>query len=90
VFVNVLACSELALCFIPDGFHLPEALIRLIVSCRPIEKLVVVSDAAKFSGMAPGRYTANSGAMVVLSSEGRSCLAQLPQFINQDVSKSMS
>ena len=74
------ASSELALCFIPDGFHLPEALIRLIVSCRPIEKLVVVSDAANFAGVAPGRYTANSGAEVDLSSEGRSCLASDPQI----------
>ncbi len=75
VVVNVLACSELTLCFISDGFHLPEAFIRLVISCRPIEKLMVVSDAVKFAGMAPGRYIASSGAEVVLSSEGRLSLA---------------
>jgi N-acetylglucosamine-6-phosphate deacetylase len=79
--VNLLACSEVTLCFIPDGFHLPEAFIRLVISCRPIEKLVVVSDAVRFAGMAPGRYTANSGAEVVLSSEGRLCLASDPQIM---------
>lgn len=73
--VNLLACSEVTLCFIPDGFHLPEAFIRLVIGCRPIEQLVVVSDAVKFAGMAPGRYTANLGAEVILSPEGRLSLA---------------
>ena len=79
--VNLLACSEITLCFIADGFHLPEAFIRLVISCRPIEKLVAVSDSVKFAGMAPGRYIASSGDEVVLSSEGRLCLASDPQVM---------
>jgi N-acetylglucosamine-6-phosphate deacetylase len=73
--VNLLACPEVTLCFIPDGIHLPEAFIRMVTNSRPIEKLVAVSDSVKFAGMAPGRYTTSSGVEILLSPEGRLSLA---------------
>ena len=73
--VNVLACPDVTICFIPDGIHLPEAFIRMVTNCRPIGKLVAVSDSVKFAGMAPGRYTTSSGIEILLSPEGRLSLA---------------
>ncbi len=79
--VNLLACSELTLSFISDGTHLPEAFLRMLVNCRPVEKLIVVSDSVKFAGLPPGRYTTSSGAEVVLSTDGRLCLAADPEIM---------
>ena len=79
--VNLLACSELTLCFICDGFHLPEAFIRMIVNSRLVGKLIVVSDAVKFAGMTPGRYATSLGSEVVLSPEGRLSLASDPEIM---------
>ena len=55
--VNILACTELTLSFIADGFHLPEAFIRTLIASRSPEKLIVVSDSTSMAGVAPGRYT---------------------------------
>ena len=72
--INILACTDLALSFIPDGFHLPEAFIRMLVACRPIEKLIAVSDSVRLAGMPPGRYTKN-GTEILLREDGRLYLA---------------
>ncbi len=79
--VNLLACGELALSFIPDGVHLPEGFIRMLLNSRPVDKLIVVSDAVRFAGMPPGRYTTSYGAGVVLSEEGRLSLASDPDVM---------
>jgi N-acetylglucosamine-6-phosphate deacetylase len=73
--VNLLACTEISLSFIPDGFHLPEGFVRLLLNSRPIDKLIVVSDAVQHAGMPPGKYTTSSGAEVELSVEGRLSLS---------------
>jgi N-acetylglucosamine-6-phosphate deacetylase len=79
--INLLACSEITLSFISDGIHLPEAFIRALVNSRPPQKLVVVSDSVKFAGLTPGRYTTSSGAEVILSDDGRLCLASEPDIM---------
>jgi N-acetylglucosamine-6-phosphate deacetylase len=79
--VHLLACHEITLSFIPDGFHLPEAFIRLLLTARPISKLIAVSDAVKFAGMPPGNYSMASGAGVVLSPDGRLSLQTDPHIM---------
>ena len=69
--VNLLACKEIALSFIPDGFHLPEGFVRMLLNSRPIDRLVVVSDAVRFAGMPAGEYKTESGIDVSMSVEGR-------------------
>jgi N-acetylglucosamine-6-phosphate deacetylase len=69
--VNIIGCSEIGLCFIPDGFHLPEAFIRMIINCRSIEKLYVISDAVKFAGMPPNVYELNDGTQISLAEDGK-------------------
>ena len=72
---NILAYPEITLCFISDGFHLPEAFIRMLYNCRPIEKLIVVSDVVKYAGMKPGKYTGVAGREIIVQANGRLCLA---------------
>ncbi len=68
--VNILACSGLTLSFIPDGFHLPEAFIRMLINSRPPEKLIAVSDAMTQAGCPPGRYRNSDGTDVILEENG--------------------
>ena len=68
--VNLLACPDLILSFISDGFHLPEAFIRLIFTCRPVQKLIAVSDSSSLAGMDAGAYSWN-GQDVVLREDGK-------------------
>jgi N-acetylglucosamine-6-phosphate deacetylase len=79
--VNILGCSEITLSFIPDGFHLPEAFIRMIVNCRPIDKLIVVSDSVMHAGMQPGEYENASGIKINLGNDGKLCLAADPEVM---------
>ncbi len=68
--VHILASAELILSFIPDGFHLPEAFIRMLVNSRPVEKLIAVSDAMTQAGLPPGEYENIDGTRVVLEENG--------------------
>jgi N-acetylglucosamine-6-phosphate deacetylase len=79
--VNLLACGEISLSFIPDGIHLPEGFIRMLLKSRPIDKLIVVSDAVQFAGMPTGTYTTSSGHEVQLNAEGRLSLASDPHVM---------
>ncbi|HTY37785.1 MAG TPA: N-acetylglucosamine-6-phosphate deacetylase [Bacteroidota bacterium] len=69
--VNLLGCGEIAVSFIPDGFHLPEAFLRMLLLSRPINQLIAISDSSQYAGMAAGTYTMSSGLKVVLSENGR-------------------
>ncbi len=91
--VNLLACPEITLSFIPDGFHLPEAFIRMLFNCRPVEKLVVVSDAVRLAGMPPGKYITSAGLQVLLDASGRLSLASDPDVLagsSSDMFRSMN
>jgi N-acetylglucosamine-6-phosphate deacetylase len=79
--VNLLACGEITLCFIPDGVHLPEGFIQMLLKSRPVDKLIVVSDAVRFAGMPPGKYTTSSGVEVLLDPVGRLSLASDPNIM---------
>jgi N-acetylglucosamine-6-phosphate deacetylase len=79
--VNLLACGELNLSFISDGVHLPEGFLRMLLNARPIDKLIVISDASQFAGMPPGKYTTSAGIEVLVSKEGRLCLASDPDVM---------
>ena len=42
--------------FIPDGHHLPDAMLKLYCRAVPIERLIAVSDSQYPAGMPPGEY----------------------------------
>ena len=79
--VNLLACDEIALSFIPDGFHLPEGFIRMVLKSRSIDKLIVVSDAVQFAGLVPGTYKTWTGLEVSMSVDGRLSLLSDPNVL---------
>jgi N-acetylglucosamine-6-phosphate deacetylase len=81
IIFNILGCPEISLSLITDGFHLPEAFIKMVINCRPIEKLIVVSDSFQHAGMEPGEYESASGMKVVLCKDGRLCLASDPEVM---------
>jgi N-acetylglucosamine-6-phosphate deacetylase len=79
--VNFLGCPELTLSFIPDGFHLPEAFLGMLLNSRPVDKLVVVSDCVKFAGMRPAKYQRRNGVEISLSENGKLFLTEDPTIL---------
>jgi N-acetylglucosamine-6-phosphate deacetylase len=51
-----LAEDALMAGIIADGYHLPEAVLRVFVRAKGLERLILVSDVALFGGCPPGRY----------------------------------
>lgn len=69
VFWTGLLEDRLTLMFIPDGFHLPKALLHAYVKLISLNRLVAVSDCAYPGGLPPGRYEQN-GLVSVLEPNG--------------------
>ncbi len=51
-----MACDELSAMIITDGHHLPESVVKCIIRCKGVDKVIVTSDAAPIAGFPPGRY----------------------------------
>src|SRR4029079_3710443 len=63
-----------------DGFHLPDAVIKVIMRVKGPNALLA-SDAVYLSGLKPGRYTTHIGGKVVLTDDGRLHLAKNPGLL---------
>ena len=77
-FLYQLAEDGLMAGVIFDGHHLPPALRRIILRAKGEERLIMVSDATRLTGMPPGRYSEAVGGEVELSADGRLSLAGTP------------
>ncbi len=74
-----LARDELTAGIIPDGHHLPPAVLKCFVRIKGIEQIILVSDAAHLAGLAPGVYSHWGGnQQVELTPEGRLQLVGTP------------
>jgi N-acetylglucosamine-6-phosphate deacetylase len=51
-----LASDDLLASFIPDGHHLPDALLRVLLRVKTRKRLIVTCDASSLAGLSPGRY----------------------------------
>jgi N-acetylglucosamine-6-phosphate deacetylase len=51
-----LADDRLSVGMIADGFHLPEAVVKVILRAKGLEKIVLVSDVSLPGGWEPGVY----------------------------------
>ena len=51
-----LAADELWTSIIPDGHHLPAALVKSIVRVKTPARTVITCDASSLAGLPPGRY----------------------------------
>ncbi|MCC3373607.1 N-acetylglucosamine-6-phosphate deacetylase [Cohnella sp. REN36] len=69
-----LAQDELWSCVIADGFHLPDAVLKVVMRMKG-PRAMLVSDAVALSGMPPGAYTSPIGGEVVLTKAGKLHLA---------------
>lgn len=53
---RLLARDELYAVFIPDGIHIPPAVLRNFVRIKPRDKVLFTTDCMSAAGMGPGRY----------------------------------
>jgi len=51
-----MACDALTAMIIADGHHLPAELVKCIIRCKGVDRVIVTSDAAPIAGFPPGRY----------------------------------
>ncbi len=65
-----LAADELYATMISDGFHLPDALMKVFLRMKP-GRMILVSDATSLTGMPPGDYNTHIGGEVTLTGAGK-------------------
>ena len=63
-----LILDELTTEMIADGHHLPPSLMKLVLRCKGMDRVCLVTDAMKAAGLGPGRYTLG-GLDVIVESE---------------------
>jgi N-acetylglucosamine-6-phosphate deacetylase len=51
-----LACDDLWMSVIPDGHHLPPAVLKSVIRAKGVSRTLVTCDASSLAGCAPGRY----------------------------------
>ena len=75
-----LADDRLHACFIADGFHLPDAVMKVIARVKG-RRALLVSDAVYLAGLEPGTYETHIGGKVVLTERGKLHLAANPDLL---------
>ena len=75
-----LAADELYASIISDGFHLPDAVMKVFLRMKP-GKLILVSDATSLTGMPPGDYTTHIGGEVTLTGAGKLHMKGKPDLL---------
>ena len=65
-----LAAEDLYITIISDGFHLPDAMMKVFLKVKP-DKTILVSDSTNFTGMLPGDYSTHIGGEVTLTDQGK-------------------
>ena len=75
-----LAQDSLSACIIPDGFHLPDQVIKVVLRTKG-RRAMLVSDSVYLAGMAPGNYVTHIGGEVTLTPEGRLHLTGSPGIL---------
>ena len=75
-----LADERLAAGFISDGYHIPAAVIKVILKMKG-QNAVLVSDSVSLAGMPAGSYFTPVGGHVVLTSDGKLHLADRPDVL---------
>lgn len=75
-----LAEERLWASVIADGFHLPDAFLKVAHKVKG-ERLILVSDAVSLAGMPPGVYETPVGGNVTLTEQGRLHLTGQPALL---------
>lgn len=85
-----LASDELSASIIADGFHLPPAVVKVILRTKTMKKIILVSDIAVLGGMKPGIHRWGSIGVEVykdghLGLEGTEYLAGSGHLLNHSL-----
>ena len=75
-----LADDRLTACVIADGFHLPDAVLKVFLRVKG-RRATLVSDAVYLAGLPPGTYDTHIGGKVTLTEEGKLHLAANPNLL---------
>ena len=75
-----LAQDDLYASIIADGFHLPDAFLKVVIKMKG-ERTILVSDATWFSGQPAGVYQTHIGDEVVLEPTGRLSMKNTPELL---------
>ncbi len=75
-----LAEDQLWTAIIADGFHLPPAVIKVILKAKQ-DQVILTSDTTAFGGMKPGRYQTHIGGDVILTEQGKLHLASNSELL---------
>jgi N-acetylglucosamine-6-phosphate deacetylase len=75
-----LADDNLAATLIGDPWHLPDAVLRVVMRVKG-EGAILVSDTVALAGLPPGTYTTPVGDQVTLTPEGRLQLVSDPRLL---------
>ncbi|GAB3543343.1 N-acetylglucosamine-6-phosphate deacetylase [Spirosoma fluminis] len=75
-----LAQDDLTACLIADGFHLPDAVLKVVMKVKG-QQAILVSDSVGLAGCPPGPYSTHIGGRVVLTAEGKLHLAGSPNVL---------
>ena len=54
---TALSEDRMSVMFIPDGFHLPDPVLKTYIRAVPVERLIAVSDCSFPGGLPPGEYS---------------------------------
>ncbi|MBJ7881663.1 N-acetylglucosamine-6-phosphate deacetylase [Gelidibacter salicanalis] len=75
-----LASDALWSTLIADGFHLPDALLKIFLRTKP-NKSILVSDATSYADLPNGSYTGHIGGDVVLDHSGKLYMKDSPTVL---------
>lgn len=67
---SAFVTDELTATIIPDGHHLSRELLEVILRVKGPQRIAVISDAAPFAGLPPGRYSTLSNE-ILLEPDGK-------------------
>ena len=71
LFVAALENPDVTFQIIPDGVHVHPAVIRMLTRLVGIERVVVITDAMRATGLGDGQYAAGDGFVTVRNGEAR-------------------
>lgn len=75
-----LATEETYISIIADGFHLPDAVLKVFLKVKP-DRTILVSDSTSFAGMPAGNYSGHIGSEVILTPEGKLYIKGNPDLL---------
>ncbi|OBX26052.1 N-acetylglucosamine-6-phosphate deacetylase [Gelidibacter algens] len=75
-----LASDNLWSTLIADGFHLPDALLKIFLRTKP-NKSLLVSDATSYAELPTGSYSGHIGGNVELDATGRLFMKERPSML---------